>query len=126
MSHASDVSEGERKWAIAAHLSIFAGFFVPLGNVLGPFIVLLLSKEEGRFAEFNARESLNFQISMTVYILVAGFLTFTSFFLVPPIGILLILLPPLLVLVNLVLVVKAAIRASDRRRYEYPFSIGFI
>lgn len=121
-----DVSEGARKWATAAHLSIFAGFFVPLGNVFGPFVVLLLCREEGEFAEFNAREALNFQISMTVYTLLAGLLTFVSVYLLSPIGIVLLFLPAVLLLVNLAFVVKAAVETSERRRYEYPLSMRFI
>jgi hypothetical protein len=112
------VSDEERTWAIVAHLAGFAGFVVPvIGNILGPLAVYLIKKEEGPFVEEHAREAVNFQISWTIYSIVAGILTIVL------IGFLLLLI---LGIAWLVLVVIAAIRASDRETYEYPFTIDIV
>jgi uncharacterized Tic20 family protein len=112
------VTEKERKWGTVAHLSAFLVFVLPVGgNILGPLAVLLVMKEEGEFIEFNAKEALNFQISMTIYVFLASLtvLILIGFALVP-----------LLFLIDLVLVVRAAIEASERKRYEYPFTMRLV
>ena len=39
---------------------------VPLGNILGPLIVWLIKRDEDSFVDLCGKESLNFQISMTI------------------------------------------------------------
>ncbi|MCX2819941.1 DUF4870 domain-containing protein [Haladaptatus sp. F3-133] len=131
-----DVSERARKWGTVAHLSAFAGLVIPLGNVLGPFVILLLTKgdDEGGFGESNAREALNFQITVTLAVLSLAVLVFVSTL----VGIAFVALPGIavtgslmtvtgaIVLLSLVFVVKAAIEASERRSYSYPFSYEFV
>ena len=41
---------------------------VPLGNILGPLIIWLIKRDEDPFVDLCGKESLNFQISMTIYI----------------------------------------------------------
>ncbi|MCA1745627.1 MAG: DUF4870 domain-containing protein [Bacteroidales bacterium] len=104
-------------WAMLCHLSALAMFVFPLGNVLGPLIVWLLKKEEMPLVEREGKEALNFQITISLFALVAGLLTFIL------IGI------PLLVLiglVNLVFIVLAALEASNGRPYTYPFNLRLI
>ena len=36
----------ERNWAMFAHLSSFAGHFIPFGHIAGPFIIWSLKKDE--------------------------------------------------------------------------------
>lgn len=111
------VTEDERKWGTVAHLSALLGFVIPLGNILGPLAILLVMKEEGEFVEFSAKEALNFQISMTIYALLAAI---TVVFLIG------FLLLPLVALVDLILIVKASMEASEKNRYEYPFTIRLV
>lgn len=63
----------DRTWVILCHLtalSLFVG--VPFGNVIGPLIVWLLKKNESAAVDDQGKESLNFQISMCIYTLLAG------------------------------------------------------
>jgi len=121
------VTEKERKWGTVAHLSTLFVFVLPAGgNILGPLAVLLVMKEEGEFIEFSAKEALNFQISMTAYTILAVLLIFASVFLLSPFGLFLLFLPAVLFLVNLAFVVKAAMEASEKNRYEYPFTIRLV
>ena len=57
----------ENKWAMFAHLAAFAGFLFPLGNIIGPLIVWLFKKDEFARVEDQGKESLNFQISISIY-----------------------------------------------------------
>lgn len=104
-------------WAMLCHLSALAMFVFPLGNVVGPLIVWLLKKEEMPLVDREGKEALNFQITISLFALVAGLLTFIL------IGL------PLLVLiglVNLVFIILASLEASNGRPYTYPFNLRLI
>jgi uncharacterized Tic20 family protein len=89
------------------HLSALAGFIgVPLGNIIGPLIIWLVKKDEIPFVDLQGRESLNFQISMTIYGTVAGFLVWIF------VGWILL---AVLAVVNIVLVIIASVRAAGAR-----------
>lgn len=107
----------ERTWAMVTHLSALAMFIIPLGNVIGPLIIWLMKKDESKYVDDQGKESLNFQISICIYGLFAAMLIviFIGFLLLIGLGILM-----------LVLVVVAAIRASEGERFRYPFTIRLI
>jgi uncharacterized Tic20 family protein len=119
----SDVHVGEvpnsdaRTWAMLCHIAAFAGYAVPFGNVVGPLVVWALKKDQQEFVDFHGKESINFQITMTIAIIVAGF----SILLL--IGILLL---PAVLLFDLIMKVVAAIKASNGEYFRYPLSIRFI
>lgn len=113
----SSTAKTEKTWAMFCHLSSFIGFVIPFGNILAPLILWLLKKEEFPLVDDQGKESLNFQISMTIYLLGAVILSFIL------IGIPLLL--GLLVL-SVVLVIKAAINTSNGESYRYPLSIKFV
>ena len=112
-----DVSSEDRTWAIITHASAFVGFFVPLGNILGPLLVWAIKKDESQFLDENGKQAINFQITWTILFFVAAL----SIILV--IGILLL---PLVALAWFVLVVIAIIRASDDQVYDYPLTLDII
>lgn len=100
------------------HLLALCAFLgVPLGNIVGPLIIWLIKREDSPFIDACGKESINFQISMSIYTIVAGLLIFAF------IGIL--LLPALLIL-NLVLTIIASLAASEGKEYTYPMTIRFI
>lgn len=90
---------------------------VPLGNILGPLIVWLIKRDEDPFVDLCGKESLNFQISMTIYMIISGILilVFIGFFMVI-----------VLMILNIVYTIIAAIKASEGDSYTYPFTIRFI
>lgn len=101
----------ERTWALAAHLSAYAGHLVPFGHILGPLIIWLIKRDSSDFVEDQAKEALNAQISVTIYAAVAFLLCFVL------IGI------PLLFalwLADVILIIVAAVNANDGTRYRYP------
>ena len=107
-----------RNWDVLCHLAALAGFIgIPLGNVIGPLVVWLIKKDEIPSVNQHGRESLNFQISMTIYTIIAAF----SFFIA--IGIILL---PAILLTNLILLIIAAVKANKGEFYRYPLTIRFI
>lgn len=100
------------------HLSALSGWVgVPLGHILGPLLVWLFKKDESPFIDAEGKESLNFQISMTIYLAVSAILIFVV------VGFVLI---GILFIFNLVYVILASIEASKGQPYRYPLTIRFI
>ena len=115
--HEANISDNDKDLAVAAHLLAFSGLVFPFGHILGPLIMFLLKKDESAFVRRHSLEALNFQISTTLYYIIAVLLTFFC------IGLFLIL--PILVL-QFVCTIIAAVRASERREYEYPLTLRLI
>ncbi len=111
------MTKSDLNWAALAHIAALAVFFIPFGNIIGPLLVWVLKKNDSTFIDFHGKEALNFQISITIYFLVASALIIFL------IGIPMILLVFLLAFVFPIL---AAIKASEGYYYYYPFSIRFI
>src|SRR5687767_11747875 len=66
-----------RLWGMLCHLSALAGFVVPFfGCIIGPLVVWLIKKDEFPFVNDQGKESLNFQISMTIYCAIAFIMSF--------------------------------------------------
>ncbi len=100
------------------HLAALAGFVgIPLGNVLGPLIVWLIKREEFPLVADQGKESLNFQISMTIY----GVICIPLMFVV--IGFLLGLA---LLIADVVFIIIAAMKANEGALYRYPLTIRLI
>jgi uncharacterized Tic20 family protein len=113
-STSSDV----RTWCVLCHASALAGFFVPwAGHILGPLIIWLAKRGDSTEIDANGKESLNFQISMLIYNLIAGILCLVL------IGFVIL---AILHLLNLVLVIVASIQASEGKFYRYPLTIRLI
>jgi hypothetical protein len=111
-------SENERTWGMLAHLSALVGLAVPIvGNVVAPWVVWLTKREQSAFVGEQARESLNFNISVSIAAIVCSLLVLVF------IGVLLGLA---LFVVWLALTLTAAIRASEGVNYHYPFSLRLV
>jgi uncharacterized Tic20 family protein len=115
----------ERRWAAAAHAGGPVGLLLSLGllGFVAPLVVWVAKKEESPFVADQAREALNFQITL-LGVHVAGWA-----FALLTLGLgLLVVLPVfvLLWLVELVLGAVGAIRANDGERYRYPFTLRFV
>lgn len=106
----------EKTYGMLCHLLAFSGLIIPLGNILGPLIVWLLKKDQSSYVDMHGKESLNFQISNTIYTIISGLLIFVI------IG---FITTPLLFVFWLVFTIIASIRASEGNSYRYPLTIRF-
>lgn len=107
----------ETRWAAICHLSGLAGYVIPFGHLAGPLIIWLAKRKALSLVEHQGREALNFQISMTIYLMVAGLLT------VVVVGGFLV---GVLVIAHLLFMVLAAIRTSRGMPYRYPLTIRLL
>jgi uncharacterized Tic20 family protein len=111
----------EKNWGMLAHLLTLLGYVVLFGHWIPPLVIYLSKKDDSPFAAGEAREALNFQISLFLY----GVLSLPLLCLV--ITIPFILLAWLAMLVGqLVLPIVAAVRAADGVPYRYPLTLRLI
>ena len=117
-SATTQIPKEVRNMAMLCHLAGFLGYVgIPFGSVLGPLLVWLLKREDSDFIDSHGKESLNFQISVLIYAIVSVILIYVI------IGI-----PMLIALVvfSIIVMIKAAIRASNGQKYRYPLTIRII
>ena len=120
-------SSEARQWAMFCHLSALIGglvlapahaiTFIPIGNIVGPLIIWFLKKDQYPMVNDQGKESLNFQITVSIAVAIGIVLCFAL------IGVVLL---PIIGIAALVLVIIASIKAYDGVAYRYPFSLRLI
>lgn len=125
----SGIPVDQRQWAMFAHLSALIGGIVTsgwagsVGCFIGPLIIWLVKKDTMPFVDDQAKEALNFNISVAIIFLVLWFLTIGT------LGLGIVLTGPLMVLFGLawlVLTIVAAVKANQGERYRYPFTLRLV
>ena len=101
-------SSDEKTMALLSHILTL------IFPILAPLIIYLIKKDESAFITYHAKESLNFQITLFIVVIVL---------VVTLIGILLVWIVGI---IDLVLVIMATIKASEGKLYKYPFNIRLI
>jgi uncharacterized protein len=110
--------KNERTYAILAHVTSAAGYIgIPMGNIVGPMIMLLVYGKISSFVEENSKESLNFQISLTIYAIISAVLSLVL------VGFLLL---AAVIIFGIVEVVIASVKAGDGDLHRYPLCIRFV
>lgn len=144
----------ERTIASVTHLSSFAQYVFPLGNFIAPIIIWSAKKNDSEFVDYNGKQILNFQLSVFMYslilvlislpLLIYGFVdligtncTFSNFEIefnsfrnqeittFIGIAILAFVLFMFLKVFEFILIIYAAVKASNGERYKYPLTIPF-
>jgi uncharacterized Tic20 family protein len=126
---AATPSSQERQWAMFAHLStllgglLTSGWAGSVGFFIGPLVIWLTKRDTMPFVADQAKEALNFAITVSLACLVLVVLTVLT------LGIGLLLTVPLYAIIGisaLVLVIIAAIKANEGVAYRYPFTLRLI
>ncbi len=124
----SGISQEDRQWAMFGHLSALSGVVTGgLGNFLGPLIVWQMKKDTLPFAAEQAKEALNFNITLLIVAVVFGVIG--AIFTAITLGFGAILVVPLALLLGvawLVLTIMAGMKANDGVAYRYPLTIRLI
>jgi len=113
----SEIGKDARTWVMLCHLAVVAGYICALGNIILPLIFWQIKKTEYPFVDEHGKEALNFQISMTIYALLTMPLCFIC------IGLSLL---SAVVIVDIVLLIIAAIKANNGEFYRYPLTIRLV
>jgi uncharacterized Tic20 family protein len=100
----------DRQWASFAHLGGIIGFLPAL-------IIWLVFKDRGSFTNTEAKEALNFQITVAIVYIIGSILT-------------VIVIGPLISLaaaiVSIVFSIMGFLKAKDGIAYRYPFALRLI
>jgi uncharacterized Tic20 family protein len=103
----------ERTWALLAHLGGILFGFVPA------LVIWLVFKGRGPFLEDQAKESLNFQITLILAYIAAGILTAITFGLASP-----LLFVPWIA--SIVFGILAAVAVNKGQWYRYPATLRLV
>lgn len=116
----SKIHRDEKNLAVLAHLLPLLGFLMPGLNMAIPLVIWWLKRDKSIFVEHHARESLNFQITFSLLCVLWSVLTF---FLV---GWLLLPVVPVVLIVALLFMFRAAMKAGNGEFYRYPFTVHLV
>ncbi len=111
-------SHEEKSMGMFCHLAAFAFIILPtIGHIIGPLVLWLVKKDDSNFIDYHGKESLNFQITMSILHLFAFVLWFIFVGIFITFG---------LMIFSFVMVIIAGIRANEGVRYQYPINFRFI
>ena len=125
----SSISAEERQWAMFAHLSALAGGILTagwagsIGCFVGPLIVWMMKRETMPFVDDQAKEALNFNITVGIVFLALLLISILT------LGIGLIIAIPGWIIVGiawLVLTIIASMKANQGERYRYPLTLRLV
>ena len=114
-------NKDERQMAMFAHMSAIAaslmtGFML---GFLGPLIFWMIKKDESPFVADQAKEALNFQLTLLIFVVLCWggvFLTCGLLF----------FLPALPFLLQLIFGIIGGMKANEGEYYRYPFNIRMV
>lgn len=122
-------SAEERQWAMFAHLSALVGGILTsgwagsIGCFIGPLIIWLVKKDTMPFVDDQAKEALNFNITVGIVFFALFLLAFLT------LGLGLVIAIPLWIIIGiawLVFTIIAAIKANEGVAYRYPFTLRLV
>lgn len=106
------VTSDSRGWAAAAQLIPIIGL-----GFIAPLVIWLIKRDEDTFVEYWAREALNFQLTLLIWIII-GIVTLiiiVGIFILIAVGI-----------AALVLAIIAGVKAASGEFWRYPLTIRFV
>jgi uncharacterized protein len=108
--------QNAKTWGMLSHISAIVASFVGI-SLLGPLIVWLMKKNEHPFIDDQGKESLNFQITVMIALLVIAptICLGIGFFLLPIVAI-----------AALVLSIIGGIKANEGVPYRYPWTLRLV
>jgi len=129
----------ERNWSVAAHLAAVLGILsvaplwkqglylgIPLLNLLIPYLLWMKGRNFGFFIDHHACESLNFQLTITLFAALVIFLAWTASGWLDGVRSVALLTLVGLFLFNAAMAIWAAVRTYDRQTFTYPLSFQFV
>ncbi len=105
-----------------AHIGSLVAAWLAMG-FLCPLVIWLLYRYRSEFVRRHAVESLNFQLSLLIYLAVAGILGVVT------VGLALVVVIPVVLvgaIAALVFIILATVAASSGRDYRYPLTIRMV
>lgn len=104
-------SRDERQWAMLCHLSAMLMYCTVVGGFIAPLVIWLLKRDEMPFVADQGRETLNFQITTLLALIVGGLLAIVL------IGFVII---GAVLLFHFIVTIIATVKVSEGVLYRYP------
>lgn len=121
------ITQNDKNYSSITHLSGFAGWIFPLGNIIAPLILWIAKKNESTFIDAHGKSAVNFQMSLIFYGILLAILILPITILTLGLGLIAILLAIIpAIILKIILIVSASIKANHGEYYTYPFTIEFI
>ena len=121
------ISQNDKNYSSITHLSGFAGWFFPFGNILAPLVLWSVKKNESSFIDEHGKAAINFQLSIMLYVFLLAILCIPIAIFTLGIGIIAIIIGIIpAILLKIALIILASIKANNGEDYTYPFTINFI
>jgi len=117
MSNSESEDRQTRMWGMFLHLSVFAGYAVPIAGLLAPIVIWQIKKDELPLIDEHGKNLMNWLLSLLVYTIACVLLSFLF------VGIPLLFL---LALLSVVFPIVAGIKANNGEVWKYPLSIEFL
>lgn len=112
------MTDDERKYATWMHLSGLSGYIgIPLGHVLVPLVLWLLKRKESAYVNRQGIEVLNFQLTITFYLIFSYILVFIL------IGLVFL---PVVFLLHIIATIMATIKIHNGQDFRYPATFRVI
>jgi uncharacterized protein len=114
---AMSLEQDTRRWAFLLHLSVLAGFALPIAGLIVPIVIWQMKKPVLPGIDAHGINAINWIISLILYSVGSVILVFVV------VGI------PMLMVLGLLAVVfpiVAAIKANNGEVWKYPLSISFV
>ncbi len=144
----------EKTTASLIHLSTLTQYFIPFGNYIFPIIIWSSKKNDSKFIDYNGKQVLNFQLSIFLYSLILALVAIPIFiftilknvtlhqaincddFVIDKLndenltGVVVLAITAVSVfaflkLIEFILIIYGAVKASNGEEYRYPLSIQF-
>jgi len=118
--HEKGLAETDRSFALAIHLSPFAGMLLPV-LFLAPVVLWLMRKDRSRFVDDHGREMSNVLINSVIITVAAAVFSL-------PIVTLIITVPAVVIwyIVIVISQIRAALAASRGEYFRYPMVMRFL
>lgn len=149
------VTQSEKNTATFIHLSLLTKYFIPFGNYLFPIILWNLKKDKAAYIDQNAKQALNYQLSLLLYVVILIIVAIPCFFasILQNIsfntlitdndfsitnlnlggntgflitGIIALLIIVVIKITEFFFIIYAAVKTSNAENFNYPLTINFI
>lgn len=148
------MTSSEKNTATLTHLSSLAQYVIPFGNYIFPSILWSSKKDSSEFVDFHGKQTLNFQLSIFLYSLLLGLVSIVALvfmilngisidtfdkceFIINNVSqgnistmvvlvILCLVLYFFLKVLQFILTIYGAVKASNGEYYKYPLTINFL
>ncbi|MET0843590.1 MAG: DUF4870 domain-containing protein [Mycetocola sp.] len=116
----------DKQWASFAHFGGALGAFLGAGTAgwIAPLIIFLVFKDRGPFTRQEAKESLNFQLTVTIF--VVGLYILGSILALVLIGFLLFPLAWIVGILGVIFGIIGGVKVNNGEAYRYFFAIRMV